>query len=440
MSLLTMNDSSLHQEESIQPSSTLIDIIHRKLRDPSIVPSFERHRARHVTAGLVRPRWVLQPIGGDDGDMNIDNKSASRAAGHDVAAIVVNTGEEQKMAGKISSVPKKEKEYNTIPKRNYIDLRMQQNKMFADEQHHNCQQILLKLTASQSKQWKKQADAIQSMINEGLAACPNHEGLLGVEKKYKGWIQQRIHLLSGGQGSLRSAQATANTPSRAVPAAKLDGSNEGTTLPNPFSNSTKKGAEGRAQAAMRDAIMERTFLLGDNTGEGDDGKLGVKYPLLTAEDDFAAELQEGETTRKERHNKEGDETRNEGYPSSDEGSRCHSHRRRKKKRRSKHKYKRRKRSKRRHYRDDNRQSRKDRSSRRSRSESSSSRSRSRSRSVSASSSSDSSYRRRKHYRREKKRRRDKKHHKRRYYSSNDEDDDVIARSIVEGRGRNLEKT
>ena len=43
------------------PSTTLIDILRRRLLDPSIVPAFERRRAHKLTGGLVRPRWVLIP-------------------------------------------------------------------------------------------------------------------------------------------------------------------------------------------------------------------------------------------------------------------------------------------------------------------------------------------------------------------------------------------
>ena len=83
---------------------------------------------------------------------------------------------------------------------------MEQNTLFANNQHLQCQQMLSKLYTLQpqtsinndsdnGKQWMKQADTIQSLLNEGLAACPNHEGLLNAEKQYKEWIQQRINRL-----------------------------------------------------------------------------------------------------------------------------------------------------------------------------------------------------------------------------------------------------
>ena len=64
------NESS---QSSVQPSSTLIDALHQKLCDPSIVAEFERCRSPHVTQRLISPRWILKSIAADETD---DEKAA----------------------------------------------------------------------------------------------------------------------------------------------------------------------------------------------------------------------------------------------------------------------------------------------------------------------------------------------------------------------------
>jgi len=377
------NEDDAPSSEEVQPSSMLIDILHHKLRDPSIVRKFEDSRQDSSTYSLVCPRWVLQNVKSD----------------------VVNADIKESLDGTDNiKVPNKNREatYNAYPKRNHIDLRMEQNRMFANEQHKQCKALLSKLsqpsTASQStpssnnnidtnnKQWKKQADTIQSLLNEGLASCPNHIGLLAAEKEYKEWIQQRINILS--TQSLPTKQNTnKTTPSNS------------TLLPT-YSSNMKKGAENRAQAALRDAQLERSFML---DGDTKDNKKDNMYPLLSANDDDHQDINSS-CNNKEESLSSGSDT--------DEDSR-----RRKK---SKHKYKKHKRSKSRHGQGDRRRRTRDRRSR------SRSHSRSRSRSSLSSQSSDS-YRRRKHRRKERKRRKKKKKRRHREsrstrYSSEKEDD------------------
>jgi len=387
------NEDDAPSSEEVQPSSMLIDILHHKLRDPSIVRKFEDSRQDSSTYGLICPRWVLQQA---ESESDVANDKKSKLDGtNDIKQPNSN----------------RETVYNSYPKRNYIDLRMEQNRMFANDQYDQCKALLAKLsqpsTTSQStpstnndinnnnKQWKKQADMIQSLLNEGLASCPNHVGLLESEKEYKEWIQKRINILS--TPSLPTKQSTAavdkTTPSNS------------TLLPNSaYSSSMRKGAENRAQAALRDAQLERSFIDGNAKDDEKDNNNNNMYPLLSAND----EDQQGDVKgsyKEEESLSSGSDT--------DEDSR-----RRKK---SKRKYKKHKRGKSRHGHHDNRRRRKrDR------------RSRSRSMSISYSRSSSSSqpsdsYRRRKHRRKEKKRRKKKKKRRHREsrstrYSSEDDDE------------------
>ena len=54
------NEDDAPSSEEVQPSSMLIDILHHKLRDPSIVRKFENSRQDSSTYSLICPRWVLQ--------------------------------------------------------------------------------------------------------------------------------------------------------------------------------------------------------------------------------------------------------------------------------------------------------------------------------------------------------------------------------------------
>ena len=399
------NEEDAPSSEEVQPSSMLIDILHHKLRDPSIVRKFEDNRQDSSTYGLICPRWVLQQAAKSD----VAKDDISKLNGTNNIK-VPNSNNNREMI------------YNAYPKRNYIDLRMEQNRMFANEQHQQCRVLLAKLsqpsTTSQStpssnnidtnnnKQWKKQADTIQSRLNEGLASCPNHVGLLQAEKEYKEWIQKRINILSTPSlPTTQTATVDKSTPSNI------------TLLPNSHSSNMKKGAEKRAQAALRDAQLERSFMLDGDTKDDKKDDNNNMYPLLSAHDDQHEDINGGGSY----NNKE---------ESLSSGSDIDEDSRRRKK--SKHKYKKHKRSKSRHGHDDGRRRRK--RDRRSRSRSMS---RSHSKSSSSSQSSDS-YRRRKHRRKERKRRKKKKRRKHRdsrstRYSSEEDkgskDEKQVERSI-----------
>ncbi len=407
-------------EDSVRPSMTLIDILRRRLLDPGIVPAFERRRANDLTGGLVRPRWVLIPASEDSGAAAADTASAADnddgssgaknsisdalAFGNAMGINALGNGchnismPSTKSNGKNGIVNESiVTKYNAVPKRNYIDLRMIQNRMFADDQSVKCRRILSTLSSlaepdplnSDSKKWQKHADSLQSMVNEGLAACPNHADLLAVESDYKGWLQRRMDLLVAGTGI--SAAATSKvTPAIAK---KKDISVEHSCS----TSKLKKGAEGRAHAAI-DALAERSFLLqgGGTTAVGGGGKLdgdnkeeGVKYPLLLhSGDEGVGEVNIvhgaggecfGRRDREERRNRSKSKDHRKYHKSGDKIKRSRS----------------RNDDKRRRVGDERLSSR-----RRSRSSDSG---RSRSRSVSSSRSSSSSYSRRRHRRRKEKR-------------------------------------
>ena len=463
-SLPTPEENRLKEVEqatnNVQPSSMLINILHHKLRDPSIVPTFERHYAHsHLLGRLVRPRWMLKSAAANEQgeDMVADKKEEE----DDEKATDVPNGEKQhaiteeddtsisKCTDDINSslndtkqsYKEEEKEsrtttkYNTIPKRNYINLRMEQNALFANNQHLQCQQMLSKLYTTlhpqtsinncdnndrdNGKQWMKQADTIQQLLNEGLAACPNHEGLLSAEKQYKEWIQRRIHGLSVSVNRGREDDSLGVARSQTTstdPTSKTNNSrgSNNAYLPNQFPASTikpKKGAEGRAQMAMKDALLERSFLLGNGTtGEKDESKNKYEedddmYPLLSINDDRLVGVREDVQKN----------AATESYKSrsdiEDDDSQIHDRR----KKRSKHKHKRHKRKKsRRSSHDDDRKRTKKRepSSRLLSSEDS---------------DSSSSYRRKRYRRKEKKRRKKKKSYREscgtRYSSEEDKDGD-----------------
>mmetsp|Transcript_8607 Transcript_8607/g.18728 ORF Transcript_8607/g.18728 Transcript_8607/m.18728 type:complete len:566 (+) Transcript_8607:74-1771(+) len=509
----------------VRPSSPLIHILNRKLRDPGIVPSFERHRARSLIEGLVRPHWVLlqqqQPLlraeedavgagatGGvveendvtGDGNGAVGNAKDDDCSRNNVASVDDDVGRSGKKCIPVDGddgaqyvngdapktnpatnckIPKRNPpretcdnnnvtksetittnsnqtrnitEYNTIPARNYIDLRMEQNRMFADSQCLQCQVILSKLfqnysppieltaaamaSSANDKQWKKQADTIQSLINEGLAACPTHQGLLGAERKYKNWIQRRIDSITSnrmGEGRVAVAN-TAGTGEQGRDVGNRAAGTSGRPVTGTSRHTQKKGAEGRAHAAMRDALLERSFFLGDDNKDHD-GKGGVdkSYPLLLPSDKGEKVGGEGDDGRGQEFNKKGRQQRENGHGGHSDScnssiadsrySRNHHRHRERRRDRSRtsgrnkkdgSRREKRRRRKSRRYDDDYARRKEERGS-----SSSEQGSRSRSRSISSSmsrssSSSASSCRRRKHRRRSKERKR-KKHRRRRHH-------------------------
>ena len=205
------NDLMMTEDASVQPSPPLIDILHRKLRDPSLVSSFERQRARDVTEGVVGRRWILKhastsdtgdaatPVDDDKCSSSCADEAISSTAPTNNESAAISNSRKYQNGGNVASTTianinsNSNTKYNTIPKRKYIDLRMEQNRMFADNQCIRCQRIFSKLPASTAildsngqQQWKEHADSIQSLLDEGLAACPNHAGLLRVEGGVQG--------------------------------------------------------------------------------------------------------------------------------------------------------------------------------------------------------------------------------------------------------------
>ena len=241
--------------EEPQPSQPLIAILHRQLHDPSIVPRFESGRQ---LAGLIRPHWMLCTHTSDDDDSSekIGTSSTDQSM--------------PRLNDQSSLISKKT---NSIPKRSYIDLRIQQNRRFADER---CQQYtklhsdwntrdytannIGKANSSRSKQ----LEMMKSCVKEGLAAYPDHEGLI--------FAQKQINELHANQLTKEVIPP---------PHSKFQ-----STSQQKQTIQTSKGvnlkAERRAHAAIRDALLERNFL-SDGASASASGGAG-NYTLLPEED------------------------------------------------------------------------------------------------------------------------------------------------------------
>ncbi|KAL3826262.1 hypothetical protein ACHAXA_006290, partial [Cyclostephanos tholiformis] len=334
------------------------------LLDPDIVPAFERRRHGDHVGGLNRPRWALippphpprrretticvdaPPPGGavvDDAVVGTDDATTSdirhRAAGG--VPSYARTNVENVPGGNGRAVGGV---YNAVPRRNYIHLRMEQNEMFADDRGRECRRILSTLTRSggtdscdnNDGKWQKHADRLQSMVCEGLAACPNHATLLEVESEYKRWLRRRMDsLVGGGGGTCRSANVTAATAIATfgppdTMQVTMDASVGCDVPPRPPESASRSAydnrkREGRAQAAMRDALAERSFLLqggggnaavvvvGENRREGKSGEDGVKYPLLPPPAAEYELIDGGHYDQKERRNEGGKTKDNEEH-------------------------------------------------------------------------------------------------------------------------------
>ena len=229
-----MQQQDRGDEEST--GGTLFTILHQKLRDPSIIT--ESPRYMHVD-GLVRPRWILQ-------------HQQQHHAKEEVRDCSVKDDDNAIRT-------------NAIPMRSYIGLRIEQNNMFATDQYHQCQILLSKLDRQQPK-WKEM-DSIQLLLKEGIAACPNHEGLLSLQKQCEEWIVMQQQQQRSVDRSHHHTTSSIKTPYVATTAAAVAST----------SNYTCK----RAQTAMRDALLERSFLLGSD-GMKDDDNTNAIYPLLSA--------------------------------------------------------------------------------------------------------------------------------------------------------------
>jgi len=274
--------SAASEQSSVQPSATLIEALHHKLCDPSIVPEFERCRSPHVTQRLITPRWILK------------DSAAEKVAGADSKAVGGSSTNKHESNPKIDTNNhdsngnetnnNNEPKFNTRPKRNYLDIRTQQNTTFANEQHHRCQKKLAALSSTSPKsveainvnklQIKKVIDSIQNHLNEGLAACPNHEGLIQVELEVRGWLDRLngVVVVNGFNG-LASAVVDIATVAMAGAEERTKNNHaiiDLTQQTSPQQTIVKrKGGEGRAQAAMDDALVEKMFLQGEIDTAGD---------------------------------------------------------------------------------------------------------------------------------------------------------------------------
>lgn len=241
--------------EEPQPSQPLIAILHRRLHDPSIVPRFENGRQ---LASLIRPHWMLTTATSDDHDSN--GKSGNSSTDQRIPQL-------NNQSNPIST------RINSIPKRSYIDLRIQQNRLFADER---CQQYTKLHSDWNTKDYsgnntgkannrRKQLEIMKSCVKEGLAAYPDHEGLLGAQNQ----INELVH----------ANQVT----NEVIP--PLHSKIQSTSQQNQTIQSSKGlnlKVEGRAHAAIRDALLERNFL-SEGAAAATSGGAG-NYTLLPEED------------------------------------------------------------------------------------------------------------------------------------------------------------
>ena len=248
----------------VQPSPPLIATLKRRLRDPSILPRFEHDHRLGAESCLISPHWILTRANEYD------------ASEKTVVTTSATQGQLENPA--ITERCQSDETFNAIPLRNYIDLRIQQNKLFADER--------FKRYTSMAQSWKdnrantnnkshKQWDIMKSCVKEGLAAYPQHEGLLDAQQYMnefhsRNQMSDDHHLLQSINIS-HQASATSNKGEALLTHLELKHQ-----LPT-------KGAEKRAQAAMKDALLERTFL-SQHTADGSTNG-PTEYTLLPEQDD-----------------------------------------------------------------------------------------------------------------------------------------------------------
>ncbi|KAL3788535.1 hypothetical protein HJC23_006573 [Cyclotella cryptica] len=344
-------------DSAVEPSTPLIAILHERLRDPSIVPRFEaRRKINSSFCHLIRPRWVLhradEPQNIVSGDDDRDGGTGADASSASVTKIT---------------------EMNAIPHRNYIDLRMEQNKMFADERLKQYTELLSRWKtandctdsggkgrgrATEDKD-RKQWEVMRSCVKEGLAAYPNHDGLLVAQKEMKELHSSRFgreeELLfavkpSAGDGAhggpLVRQESSQGNNKRLSPAAMAAPHGHFLEEKNYLDQPLKKGAAGRAQAAMRDALLERSFLEQGAAGTSD---AAGKYPLLPEEENdyINKNLLDNPNHQSADHTNQDNSSSNDSCLGSDEESRSRRRRRgqkhkkelkRNKKRRKHHKH------------------------------------------------------------------------------------------------------
>jgi len=290
--------SNENSENSVQPSYPLIEKLHHRLRDPDLVPRFEDSRknesnnALEISVGLIRPRWRLM-LSTNEGNSVIPPSATSFQS---------KIEDNWNPAGAECKIAPNPDFLNNLPERNYLDLRIEQMTMFCDEQCKLCREILRELMQNspksardipnyevkvQLKKEKQMMQTFQSRMEKGLAACPDHRGLRVANEEWKEWLQSRTSD-DGGSCDAATLQNSANMhPQRASTQNGKNGSHTITHIESAIE--VRKGAVGRADAAMRDALAERSFLM-DGNGNNDDNVGG--YELIPSQDDVAAAISE----------------------------------------------------------------------------------------------------------------------------------------------------
>jgi hypothetical protein len=386
-----MPSSSPLADESVQPSSMLMNELHRRLLNPGVVSAFEhehRHAANHhhyLIDRVVRPRWVLLPTatadGGSDGSIadvaatvhdNVkqnhveDTKTTSWKRKYQSNNSNYNELYELEIKPYYSTNDKKKSSNNEryivngIPTWNYIDLRMEQNRIFADDQSSKCRDMLstIKLLYHQSSgkersssssinnnnkdddddELEKHTKLLHSLLHEGLSACPNHVSLLEVQSNYAEWLQGNVEMLI-------LDETIDNTLSKSTLIKNNDTQHDSTI------HVTR--CEGRAHAAMRDVLTERSFLTthggGDHNGDATTIRGYSLLPTTDADDTivmYGAAALGGGGGRKHSFEHYDELNRNESPPCNDHRQRRREHDR--KRRRSKDDRKRKRRRRKEH--------------------------------------------------------------------------------------------
>ncbi|KAL7470674.1 hypothetical protein ACHAXS_010932 [Conticribra weissflogii] len=179
---------------------------------------------------------------------------------------------------------------------------MEQMKMFGDDQCQSCHEILQDLIRScpkgagasardvsnreseiRLKRETQMMRAFRDRMEKGLAACPDHGGLRAVNEEWKEWMQRRSEDDDDG-GSCDAAvdvhPQRSSTPHEKKDTHTISGNDNGIEL--------RKGALGRADAAMRDVLAERAFLMDRN---GNNGEVVGGYTLVPSQNnDSTAEI------------------------------------------------------------------------------------------------------------------------------------------------------
>jgi hypothetical protein len=359
--------------------------LHRRLLNPCVVSAFEqehRHTTNHhhyLIDRVVRPRWVLLPTadgGSSDGSIadvaatvhdNVkqnhveDTKTTSWKRKYQSNNSNDNESYELEIINPYYSTNDKKKSSNNeryivngIPTRNYIDLRMEQNRIFADDQSSKCRDILstIKLLYHQSSGKKKSSSSsndelekhtklLHSLLHEGLSACPNHVSLLEVQSNYAEWLQGNVKMLILDETIIDDTSIKSTLIS-----------NKDTQHDSTINVITR--CEGRAHAAMRDVLTERSFLTthggGDNNGDAATIVRGYSLLPMTDADDtivmYDAGALGGGGGRKHSFEQHDGLNRNESPPCNDHRQRRREHDR--KRRRSKDDRKRKRRRRKEH--------------------------------------------------------------------------------------------